>query len=115
MAAPDIKDIEYTRGDSAPMKFTLVDENDDPISIAGFSFLMTVDPDPDPDDSSANIFQLVGAIIDAPTGEFQFAPTPTESDKTPDDYFHDIQMIDGSSAIRTISKGKFGLRQDVTK
>ena len=115
MAEPDKKDLDYSRGDTAALRFQLVDENDAPINISGFSFVLTVDPEEDPEDTSNNLFQLVGVIIDAPTGVYEFAPTAVQSDQTPDEYHHDVQMIDGGGRIKTIQKGKFDLAQDITK
>lgn len=115
MAEPDAVDIKYTRGDTIPMKFQLVDENDDAINVSGFSFLMTIDPEEDPEDLSNNLFQLTGLITSAPTGEFEFAPDATESDQDIDVFHHDIQMIDGATKIKTIAKGKFEILPDITK
>ncbi len=115
MAEPAKLDIKYTRGDTIPMKFQLVDENDTAINISGFTFLLTVDPEEDPEDTLSNLFQLSGSITTPANGEVEFAPDATESDQEIESYFHDIQMIDGASAIVTIAKGKFDLLPDITK
>lgn len=115
MAAPDAKDIKYTRGDTIPMKFQLVDELDAAINVSGFTFLMTVDPEDEPEDTANNLFQLSGVITDAVAGEFQFAPTAVQSDQEIEVFHHDIQMIDGATKIKTIAKGKFEILPDITK
>jgi hypothetical protein len=115
MAAPIALDVSYTRGDSVPIPFTLTDLDGVAIDISGFTFELTVDPNPDPTDAGDNLFSLTGAITDAANGKFQFAPTIVQSDQTPDTYFYDIQMIDGSLAKQTIVKGKFTILPDITK
>lgn len=115
MAEPEAVEIKYTRGDTIPMRFALIDENDAVINISGFDFLMTVDPAEDPVDSSGNLFQLTGLIIDGPNGVFEFAPNATESDQNPDEYFFDIQQVDGATKIKTLAKGGFEILPDITK
>lgn len=116
MAAPISVALTYSRGDSAPIPFEATDPDTAAVvDITGFSFILTVDPEPDPTDASGNLMTLTGVITDATNGKFQFTPTTTESNFTPDSYFYDIQQINASTEKQTIIAGAFTLRQDVTK
>jgi len=108
-------DLCFTRGDSTPWTFTIKDSSGSAVNITGYSFLLTVDPSATPVDDIANLFQLVGTIIDGPNGIVQFQMSTAQSNQTPADYYFDLQQTDGSSNIRTIAKGKFTISQDITK
>lgn len=85
-----------------------------PINISGDSFLLTVDPDAEPASSANNLFQVAGAIIDAPNGKVAFTLTTPQAATEPGDYFYDVQWTHGSS-IRTVLKGGWQVKQDITK
>ena len=113
-AVPSQITIERVRGDTFPFVFSIQDAAGAPIDITGFSFLLTVDPNPEPVDSSGNVFQLTGVVIDAANGKVQFAPSAVEADNV-GEFFHDLQQTDGGGAIRTVAQGPFNLTQDITK
>lgn len=108
-------DLCRRRGDSFADQFTLKDASGTAINITGFSFTLTVDPSSEPSDALNNLFALTGTITDAPGGVVEFAPTPVQSDVTPQTYFYDIQQTDGGGAIRTIVTGQYVITQDITK
>lgn len=112
---PATLDLCRVRGDTFPVNFTLTDSAGAAVDITAATFLLTVDPSAAPSDALANIFQIVGTITDAPNGKFQFAISPANADQTPDDYNYDVQMTDSGGSIRTISKGKWQVVQDITK
>lgn len=85
-----------------------------PINITGYTFKLTVDPKKDPVDSSLNLYQLNGTIIDAAAGRVEFAPTAIQADHI-GTYYFDVQMIDTLGRIRTIDSGKYVYTQDITK
>lgn len=114
-AKPAELDICRVRGDTFPMVFTMVDTAGDPINIAGFSFLLTVDPAEEPIGAGNNRFQLAGAITDAAGGEVTFTMSAGQADQTPKEYFYDLQQTDTGGSIRTIAKGSFTFVQDITK
>lgn len=103
-----------TRGDTSPWTFTIKSAGS-AVNITGFSYLLTVDPDVDPTGSGNNLFQLTGAITDAANGIVQFGLTVGQADQTPAIYHYDLQQTDGSSKLRTIAKGIFEFKQDITK
>ena len=104
-----------TRGDTFPHTFALKDSAGSAIDITGFTFLMTVDPSEEPTDATGNLFQLTGVITNAAGGLFQFAPTTVQANQTPNEYYYDVQMVDGSGALRTILKSTYTFTQDITK
>jgi hypothetical protein len=108
-------DICWERGDTYPFSFAVELEADDPINIAGRSYLLTVDPAADPINDTNNLFQLTGTITDAANGIVQFGMTALQADQTPATYYYDLQQTDGAGKIRTICKGEFKFVQDITK
>ena len=112
---PSSVDLCFTRADTVPFTFTLVDEDGSPIDITGSTFILTVDPEPDPVDASANLFTVPGVITDGPGGVVQFTPSSVDLDQTPDTYFYDVEWTDAGSNIRTIVNGEFEIRQDISK
>jgi len=112
---PAAIDIAVTRGDTLAFTFAVKDSAGAAQNITGFSFLLTVDPNEDPTTSVANLFQLSGTITDAPGGIVSFSMSSLQADQTPNVYYYDVQMTDGGGKIRTIAKGKFEFRQDITK
>ena len=113
---PEAIDLCISRGDTTPWTFTI--KTGSPavaVNITGFSFLLTVDPSSEPTGSGSNLFQLTGTITDAANGIMSFELTATQADQTPDVYFYDLQQTDGASKLRTVVKGEFEFKQDITK
>ena len=115
MTKPAVLNLDRTRGDTFPHQISIKDTAGVAVNITGFTFLQTVDPSEEPTVAGDNLFQLTGVIDDGPNGLVSFAPDVTEANQTPAEYYHDIQMIDAGSAIRTIAKGKYTFLQDITK
>lgn len=113
LVAPRV-DLTFQRGDTIRWTFTILNPST-PIDVTGYSFLLTVDPSSAPVNSSMNLFQLSGVLLDAPNGIVQFSMSPTQSDQVPGEYFYDLQMTDVAGSIRTIAKGSFSFEQDITK
>lgn len=111
------------RGDTYPAKFRATNEGSPQVlDITAYSFLMTVNSVKDPDVNASpqtgeQKFQIVGTVTDGPTGRFEFAydasPNPAELD--PGTYYYDVQQTDGAGDVRTIVKGKYTVKQDITK
>ena len=112
---PEAIDICISRGDTVPWTFTIKDSSGTAVDITGFSFLLTVDPSDEPADALSNLFQLTGTITDAVNGVVQFQMSAGQADQTPAVYYYDLQMTDGLAAIRTVAKGEFEFKQDITK
>lgn len=107
-------DISVSRRDTAPWEMVIADEEDAPIDITGFSFLLSVDPARNPTSSSTRLFQLTGTITDAENGVVQFAMNAEQADQTPGNYFYDLQQTDGSSKTRTLAAGKWKVEPTIT-
>lgn len=108
-------DLCISRGDTTPWTFTVKDSAGVVIDITGFSYLMTVDPSDEPTDAVNNLFALTGTLTDPTNGVVQFELTALQADQTPSVYFFDLQQTDGTGKIRTIAKGEFEFKQDITK
>lgn len=103
------------RGDTVPFTVTILDSDGNPINITGFTLKLSVNPDESPTDEAGKLFTLTGTVTDGPNGVVQFEPNATEANQSEDDYYYDIEQVDGSSKIRTLCKGVFQFRQDITK
>jgi hypothetical protein len=111
------------RGDTYPAKFRATNEGSPQVlDITSYAFLMTVNSVKSPDANSSPIvgdqkFQITGTITDAATGrfEFQYTGSPAPQLLDPGTYYYDVQMTDGTGDIRTIIKGKYTIKQDITK
>jgi hypothetical protein len=112
---PQDVDICITRGDTAAWTFSIKDSAGAAVNITGFSFLLTVDPEADPLNATNNLFQLTGTITNGPGGIVEFSMSALQADQTPAVYYFDLQMTDLATKIRTVAKGKFEFKQDITK
>ena len=108
---PDSIDICITRGDSTIMTFQMQDENGNDLNIAGRTYIFTVNAEEEPTDNSQELFNLSGSEV---TPLVSFTPSVIDTDLAPGDYFYDLQETDGA-ALRTVVKGVFTVKQDITK
>ncbi len=109
------KTIFWGRGDSDAKGFVIQDSNGIAISIAGFSFKLTVNSEKTPVDTVNQQFTIVGIITDAANGQVAFSPTAVDTDITPGLYFYDIEQTDTGGSISTLIVGKVTIVQDITK
>lgn len=111
---PSPIDICVTRGDTVAWAFAIKSSSGTAVDITGFSYLLTVDPERHPTASTNNVFQLTGTVTDAVGGVVQFEMSAVQADQSGMFYF-DLQQTDSGGSIRTIAKGSFEFRQDITK
>jgi hypothetical protein len=110
-----MSDITRYRGDTYADEFVIKSKATGlPINIAGYTFLLTVDPEKAPVSDTNNLFSIVGTIVDAPTGRVEFAPSAPQADRV-GSFFYDVQMIDGAGRKRTVVMAKYKFVQDITK
>ena len=103
------------RGDTYAEPVTITDKNGVPQDINGKAFVLTCSRVENPDDASAQLFQLVGNIVDGDNGQVEFPMTDDQADNL-GEFFFDIEMSDSDgSNRRTVLKGPFVLGQDITK
>lgn len=105
------------RGDTYPIVVQVKDaETGAVVPLTSDTFLLTVDPSPAPADDGANLFQLVGTIVDAPNGKVRFGPlSDPQSDQVPSTYFYDVEWTNPGGDVRTILQGEWEVEQDITK
>lgn len=106
--------IQRFRGDTVPDVFNPVDDEGNFLDPTGFTFKLTIDSREEPTDTSTQILELIGTLVGSPI-TIQFAPTAVQADITPDDYFYDLQTIDGGGQIKTSIKDDYTILQDITK
>jgi hypothetical protein len=110
-------DIDYTRGDDAPvaLRFTVDGSARDFTGVTGI--LMDIHTTATPVDEGTKVLSLAGSLDSPPTtGILYFTPADTDAtDITPGVYFYDAQIITAASKKDTIVRGKFRLNQDRTK
>lgn len=106
--------ITRYRGDTAADQFTIT-RSGVAVNISGCTFKMTVNSEKDPTSTATQLFTVNGTITSAVAGEVEFAPNSTQADQLPGRYYYDVQMTDGTGAIRTAHKGVYRFVQDITK
>lgn len=102
------------RGDTAPDQFT-IKRDGVVLDITSCTFALTVNSLKDPVDITTQLFSLAGTVTSGTLGQVQFSPDATQADQLPGDYFYDVQMVDTTGAKRTVDKGRYRFRQDITK
>ena len=112
-----VADVVRTRGDTYRIVFRVKEKHTDAsVDITSWTaFIMTVDPSKEPTDTSKNIGQIAGVIIDGATGVVGFSPVGAVSEATPGKYHYDCQAVDDNGEKRTFIKGKYEVKQDITK
>ncbi len=108
------KSICWGRGDSDAKGFVVQDSAGMAVDITGFTFRLTVNTDQDPDPGT-QLFTVVGVITDAAAGKVAFAPTVSNTDQSPGEYFYDVEQTDAGGLISTIIKGVCEIVQDISK
>lgn len=110
-----MSDIERKRGDTWADEFVIKNKKTKaPINLAGYSFVLTVDPNKEPPDATTNLYSVTGVILDAAAGRVEFPPLPADVDRT-GTFYYDVQMTDGAGRKRTVISGKYIFKQDITK
>lgn len=104
----EVINIERMRGDTYSEQFEFTGLG----SLIGASFLLTVDPEMEPADATANLFQLVGTVLSASLVEFPITALQADNVGT---YYYDIQMTSVTGQVRTVTRGTWTFRQDITK
>lgn len=107
--------INRFRGDTVPDVFFVKNATGQAIDISGYSFKLSLNPSKAPVDALAQIYQLVGTIVDGPAGKVTFAPTLLQSNQAPGKYYYDVQMVDAGGLITTIALDSYTYHQDITK
>jgi hypothetical protein len=109
-----IRPIVRTRGDTYPFTVTFVDDSGTPLDLTGASFVLTVSEKEDPLASDVPLFDLVGTVSAPTTGVVEFSMTESDADHV-GLFYYDIQMTAAQGYIRTMMRGTFKMRQDITK
>jgi hypothetical protein len=107
--------IERYRGDTGADEFTvLITSSQEAANITDCAFVMTLSTVANPIDNTTVVYQLNGAITDAPNGIVTFTPTLSQVNRVGYFYF-DIQMTDSYAQVHTLTKGTYVYKQDITK
>ncbi len=100
------------RGDTQPFGFTILNEDGTAATIAGFTYVFTVNTDPAPVGATpAPTFSAAGTI----SGNIvSINLSALEADQL-GTLFYDLQETDLSGGIATVAKGQVEWQQDITK
>jgi hypothetical protein len=107
-------DFSRKRGDTFSLSFTVQDSSGTAIDITGASFKLTINQDAQPEDTTNQLAQLIGVIVDAANGIVRFDPDAT-SVGTVGVFFYDVEMTDSGGKVRTLTDGTWTIVQDITK
>ncbi len=113
---PEEIDLCISRGDTTPWTLTMKDDATPPVvvDITGFSYLLTVNVLEEPGAADALLFQLTGTVPTGTDGVVRFQLSAAQADNF-GDFFFDVQQTDGASDDRTVVKGAWEFKQDITK
>lgn len=104
-------DLQLVRGDTRPIVLTITNSAV-AFDVSGWDeWFLTVDPSRDPTDDLRNVAQLEG-VYDVEMEGVIFTPDATVSAGS---YWYDIQGKDEDGSINTVARGRFILKQDITK
>ena len=85
--------IDRTRGDTYPIRMTMSNPDGTPMDLTDKQVLLTVNTEEDPVDTTNQLFQIVGTIIDAANGVVEFRPTDEQADNV-GRFFFDVEVSD---------------------
>jgi hypothetical protein len=118
MAIPKGPDLEYVRGDTAPLSI-IFKRDGAAVDFTGYTeFELTINPSNEPGDNSAQIAQFQGTAAAPTNGTVDFAPDdqPASDALVPETYFYDVQCLDGAGdKVTLLLGGTFVIRQDINK
>lgn len=104
--------ITRFRGDTNPIRLSLTSDGS-PLDVTNCSFLLTVNEGENPEDTTYQVLQSIGEIIaPASDGIVEF---PIDGTTDAGRYYYDVQMTDASGKVKTVAKGIYFIRQDITK
>jgi hypothetical protein len=107
--------ITRFRGDTRPDTCTITTVGtQDVANILGCSFVLTVSSVQNPVDTTSQLYQIAGGIVDAENGVVEFSPTLSQADRV-GYFYYDIQMTDTYGKTHTLTKGAYIYQQDITK
>ena len=103
------------RGDTHPAEFAIRDTAGAAIDLTGWTaFLLTVNSERNPLDATNELAQIGGTITDAAGGLVEFPGTALGT-LPAGVVWYDVQATDAASSVRTVSKGRLRVDQDITK
>lgn len=108
------KIVRY-RGDTPNDRFNITKEDGSVQDITGFSFVLTINSRQDPTDTSTQLLQIVGVVVDASNGVVDFFWTPVQADQAPGVYYYDVEMVTNNNHVKTVVKGMYEFLQDIGK
>ncbi len=111
----DLPTIERHRGDTYANVLTIKNADGTPLNLTGYTVTLTVDRRKEPTDNTTMVFQLTGTLTAPTEGKVSFTPSAPNAATAAGTYYYDIQLTDGSGAIKTAGPGKFVFKQDITK
>jgi len=117
---PSKVNVTRSRGDTAPQNFQLVDVTMTAVDVTGRTFRLAVDPEREPASDANEVYELTGEIVEAELGKIRFPLSAGDAAATPAVLFYDIEMTydedaSATGVIKTIAKGRWTIKQDVTK
>lgn len=105
--------LEIKRGDTKTYTLYFVDENNNPVSIVGWTIFFTAKNKPSDSDDDAIIKKTVTSHLDAINGKTQISFTSLDTAVVTNLMF-DIQVKTDVGDIKTILEGNLSITQDIT-
>lgn len=100
-----------TRGDDVSFISSFFEDDGSPKDITGWTIFFTVKTKKDyfssTDDTNAVISKTITSHTDAVGGKTAITLSNADTDVTPDQYYYDIQYLDGSGKVKTVKGAPF--------
>ena len=108
-------ELSVYRGDTASITVTIVDSDGAAFDLTGYTTKLTVKNSADDNDAHAVIGPITATVATPASGIGIFALSITDTDVVVKEYVYDVQINDGSTDKKTVTKRTFTVTQDVTK
>lgn len=110
--------VAWGRGDTNQVLIRLPFDVLGTFNVATSTYLLTVNAVKQPQTSPAfgtQLFQIAGAVVDAPNGVLGFTPAAGVTNVAPGAYYYDLQVTEAGGAVRTLWVARALIVQDITK
>lgn len=108
-------EISVYRGDTASITVTITDSDDAAFDLTGYTVKLTVKNSDTDNDAHAVIGPITATVATPASGVGVFALSITNTNVVAKVYSYDVQINDGSTDKKTVTKSTFTVTQDVTK
>lgn len=106
-------DIVVTRGDARELPLEFYDDDESDLDVTTWSFFYTAKESNSDTDADAVVTKDPLDLVVYDTNKVKLMLSETDTDINPQDYIHDLQVINSAGTL-TIGKGKLVIEEQTT-